>query len=103
MTESEIIPAYFQGGNEAYRKLIIDNFDTSSIEPEGIIKFELELTIDTDGTVSLENRQQKIFTDKYISDEMNRVLRKLPKWNPATQNGIPVKSAVKFPIKINIQ
>ena len=103
MTESVIIPAYFQGGNEAYRKLIIDNFDTSSIETEGLIKFELELTINRDGTVLLENRQQKIFTDKDLSNEMNRVLKKLPKWNSARQNGIPVKSTVRLPIKINIQ
>lgn len=88
--ESETIPANFSGGNEAYRKLIIDNFDPSSIETEGLIMFELHLTIDTDGTVSLENRQQKIYSDKDLSDEMNRVFRRLPKWNPATQNGIPV-------------
>jgi len=101
--ETEIIPANFSGGNEEFRKFIIDNFDTSVTETEGLIKIELDLTIDADGTASLENKQQKIYTDKYLSDEMNRVLKKSPKWNPATQNGIPVKSSVRFPLTINTQ
>lgn len=102
MVEAEIIPANFSGGNEAYRKFIIDNFDTSATESDGLIKLELDLTIDTDGTASLENKQQKIYSDKYLADEMKRVLKKSPKWNPATQNGIPVKSLVRFPVKINL-
>lgn len=97
--EAEIIPANFSGGNEAYRKFIIDNFDTSATESDGLIKIELNLTIDADGSVSLENKQQKIYSDKYLADEMNRVFKKSPKWNPATQNGIPVKSSVRFPLK----
>ncbi|KAA5535883.1 hypothetical protein [Paenimyroides baculatum] len=101
--EAEIISANFSGGNEAYRKFITDNFDTSATESDGLIKLELDLTIDADGTASLENKQQKIYSDKYLADEMNRVLKKSPKWNPATQNGIPVKSSVRFPVKINIQ
>ena len=102
-TEMVIVEANFQGGNEAFRKYIIDNFDTSVTESEGMIKFELNLTIDRDGKVSLEDRQQKIYTEKYLADEMNRILKKSPKWNPATQNGIPVKSSVRFPVTINIQ
>src|SRR5690606_8817425 len=53
--EAEIIPANFSGGNEVFRKFIIDNFDTSATETDGLIKVELDLTIDTDGTASLEN------------------------------------------------
>jgi len=101
--DAEIIPANFSGGNEAYRKFIIDNFDTSATESDGLIKLELDLTIDTDGTVSLENKQQKIYSDRDLADEMKRVLKKSPKWNPATQNGIPVKSTVRFPLRIHIQ
>lgn len=101
--EAAIVPANFQDGNQAFRKYIIDNFDTSVTDSEGLMKFELNLTIDADGTVSLENRQQKIYTNKDLADEMNRVLKKSPKWNPATQNGIPVKSSVRFPVTINIQ
>ncbi len=101
--ETVIVEANFQGGNEAFRKFINDNFDTSATESDGLIKIELDLTIDTDGTASLENKQQKIYTDKYLADEMNRVLKKSPKWNPATQNGIPVKSSVRFPLRIDVQ
>jgi len=101
--DAEIIPANFSGGNEAYRKFIIDNFDTSATESDGLIKLELDLTIDTDGTVSLENKQQKIYSDRDLADEMKRVLKKSPNWNPATQNGIPVKSTVRFPLRIHIQ
>jgi len=102
-TETVIVEANFHGGNEAFRKYIIDNFDTSVTESEEMMKFELNLMIDADGTVSLENRQQKIYTDKELADEINRVLKKSPKWNPATENGIPVKSSVRFPVTINIQ
>lgn len=103
ITESETIPASFPGGNEAYCKFIIDNFDTSVTETEGMIKMELNLTIDKDGTVSLENQNQKIYSEKDLSDEMKHVLKNSPKWNPETQNGIPVKSLVRFPVTINIQ
>jgi len=101
--EAEIVPANFQDGNEAFRKFIIDNFDTSATESDGLIKIELDLTIDTDGSVSLENHQQKIYSDRDLADEMKRILKKSPKWNPATQNGIPIKLSVRFPVKINIQ
>lgn len=103
LTEPETIPANFLGGYKAYHQWIINQFDTSVTETEGLVKFELDLTIDTDGAVSLENQNQKIYSDKYLSDEMKRVLKKSPKWNPATQNGIPVKSSVRFPLTINIQ
>lgn len=102
MAEPEIIPANFSGGYKVYNEFIINKLDKSKLdENEGIFKIILLLTIDTNGTVSLENHQQKIYGDLYLLKEMNRVLKISPKWNPAMQNGIPVKSFVEFPLTIN--
>lgn len=100
--ETEIIPANFSGGYKVYHEFIISQLDKSELdENEGIFKIILLLTIDTNGTASLENHQQKIYGDLYLLKEMNRVLKISPKWNPAMQNGIPVKSSIEFPLTID--
>ena len=91
----DFIEAKFQnGGIDKFYDYIIQNFDTSTIEKKGQIVFEF--TVNDKGEV----KNIKIIRElgDNSSMELIRVLRKAPKWEPASRGGKAVSFNLKMPL-----
>ena len=91
----EFIEAKFQnGGIDKFYDYIIANFDTQTVEKKGQIVFEF--TVNENGEV----KNIKVVRDLGMNSavELIRVLRKAPKWQPASRGGKPVSINLKMPL-----
>ena len=91
----EFIEAKFQnGGIDKFYDYIIANFDTQTVEKKGQIIFEF--TVNENGEV----KNIKVVRDLGMNSavELIRVLRKAPKWQPASRGGKPVSINLKMPL-----
>ena len=119
--ETRVTPQ-FPGGNEALKKYLKKNVqypelaDQYSVEGKVIMHFTVEkdgsiknisasgCTIDRFNTTKFsqetEARQKELKAEfaKLFAKEGARVIRKMPKWTPASENGIPV--SVKYNLTI---
>lgn len=91
----DFIEAKFQnGGIDAFYDYIIQNFDTGTIETKGQIVFEF--------TVNDKGEVKNIKIIRQLGDnssmELIRVLRKAPKWQPASRGGKAVSFNLKMPL-----
>ena len=91
----DFIEAKFQnGGIDKFYDYIIQNFDTSTIEKKGQIVFEF--------TVNEKGEVKNIKIIRELGDnssmELIRVLRKAPKWEPASRGGKAVSFNLKMPL-----
>ncbi|MCD0464057.1 energy transducer TonB [Flavobacterium sp. ENC] len=90
----------FPGGMVEFYKFIGKNFkmpaEASKNKIEG--KVLMEFMVEKDGSLS----EIKIIKDlgNGLGDEATRVLKLSPKWNPATQEGKPVRVTYALPITI---
>ena len=82
------------GGIDKFYDYIIQNFDTSTIEKKGQIVFEF--------TVNEKGEVKNIKIIRELGDnssmELIRVLRKAPKWEPASRAGKAVSFNLKMPL-----
>lgn len=88
---------YFGGGLRKFYEYIGMNFRVPEIEGlKG--KVLVSFVVETDGSLT------DIEVLKHIGygtkEEAIRVLKKCPKWNPATHNGVPVRCVYSLPISI---
>lgn len=91
----EFIEAKFQnGGIDKFYDYIITNFDTQTVEKKGQIIFEF--TVNENGEVKNIKVVRDLGTNSAV--ELIRVLRKAPKWQPATRGGKPVSINLKMPL-----
>ena len=91
----DFIDAKFQnGGIDKFYDYIITNFDTQTVEKKGQIIFEF--TVNENGEV----KNIKVVRDLGMNSavELIRVLRKAPKWQPATRGGKAVSINLKMPL-----
>jgi protein TonB len=106
--ESELIiysivetPPEFVGGNDALWKYLLENTkypkDAKENGSQGMVI--VQFIINEDGSVS--NVETKNVLYKSLEEEAIRVISSMPKWNPGTINGNPVK--VKYTIPINFE
>lgn len=91
----DFIEAKFQnGGIDAFYDYIIQNFDAGTIEKKGQIVFEF--------TVNDKGEVKNIKIIRQLGDnssmELIRVLRKAPKWQPASRGGKAVSFNLKMPL-----
>lgn len=86
------IKPLFPGGEQAFNQFIADNLKYPPTTAEG--RVACEVTIGTDGKVS----DVKITTsaDSVLNAEVIRVMKSMPTWQPATQDGKAVQSTVSF-------
>lgn len=94
--------AEFPGGLQAMFNYLSKNVNYPSrakrlgVQGKVYVKF----LVDKDGTV------YDVSVFKGVSDELDaeavRVVKKMPKWSPGTQKGIPVKSQFVLPIYFNL-
>ena len=91
----EFIEAKFQnGGIDKFYDYIIANFDTQTVEKKGQIVFEF--TVNENGEVKNIKVVRDLGSNSAI--ELIRVLRKAPKWQPASRGGKPVRINLKMPL-----
>jgi hypothetical protein len=91
----EFIEAKFQnGGIDKFYDYIITNFDTKTVEKKGQIVFEF--TVNENGEVKNIKILRDLGSNSAI--ELIRVLRKAPKWQPASRGGKPVSINLKMPL-----
>ena len=91
----EFIEAKFQnGGIDKFYDYIIANFDTQTVEKKGQIIFEF--TVNENGEVKNIKVVRDLGSNSAI--ELIRVLRKAPKWQPASRGGKPVSINLKMPL-----
>ena len=91
----DFIDAKFQnGGIDKFYDYIITNFDTQTVEKKGQIIFEF--TVNENGEV----KNIKVVRDLGMNSavELIRVLRKAPKWQPASRGGKPDSINLKMPL-----
>ena len=93
--DGEFIEAKFQnGGIDKFYDYIIANFDTKTVEKKGQIVFEF--TVNENGEVKNIKVVRDLGSNSAI--ELIRVLRKAPKWQPASRGGKPVSINLKMPL-----
>ncbi len=99
------IEASFPGGEMAWRKFLEKNLRADiplkQGAPAGSYTVWIQFVVDKEGNVS----DLKPLTNHGfgMETEIVRVLKKSPKWMPASQNGIPVKAYRKQPVTFVIE
>ena len=91
----------FPGGDEALMKWLSDNIKYPSICQEQGIQGRVyaQFVVNKDG--SIVDIKIMRSPDPYLSKEAERVLKKMPKWQPGRQRGKPVR--VKFTLPVNFR
>lgn len=88
---------YFNGGLKKFYEYVASNFRVPEVEGlKG--KVLVSFVVEKDG--SLTDIQVLKHIGYGTKEEVIKVLRKCPKWNPATQNGIPIRCVYSLPISI---
>lgn len=91
----DFIDAKFQnGGVEKFYDYIVANFDIKTVEKKGQLIFEF--TVNENGEVKNIKVLRDVGTNSAI--ELIRVLRKAPKWQPASRGGKAVSINLKMPL-----
>lgn len=92
----------FKGGINAMYKYVTDNFQYPEEASKRWIsgKVEVEFTIEKSGDVTYVGILKGI--DDMVDAEVLRLLKAMPRWTPATRNGVPVRYKVSMPINIKV-
>lgn len=107
-SHNQIDPKYkeaeYANGQNEFRKLFAENFDTSKINiPTGTIKTLVKLDIDEQGNVKdiYAEGSNETFNYEAVS-AITKIVSK-NKFIPAQQDGVNVSSKFKFPITMNFE
>lgn len=92
--------ARYTGGKKAMREDLAESFiypmDASETGDEG--KVLVRFTINTDGSVNEVKVIRSI--SRAIDSAVQAAVMTLSKWEPAIQNGLPIKSTIVVPFKV---
>ena len=89
----------YKGGIYEY---VSDNFQYPTEAAKRWIsgKLEVEFTVEKSGDVTYVGILKGI--DDMVDAEVLRLLKAMPRWTPATRNGVPVRYKVSMPINIKV-
>ena len=76
------------------------NLNTNKFTTNNEVSLRATFIVEKDGSFS--NIKIVESNSPSLNNEVIRVLKSMPKWNPATENGVPVRSEFSLPIKIKI-
>lgn len=97
-----LVPATFPGGEEAMNKYIADNMHypemAKEIGIEGVVP--LEFTVKTDGSIGTIKVIRMIDPD--LEAEAIRLVKTMPAWTPAQDDGAAVESTVKVDVTFKL-
>ena len=99
-TEDVITQPEFKGGIEKMYEYISTNFVYPDEAQKRSVngKMEVEFTVEKSGDITYVGILKGL--DYSIDEEVLRLLKAMPRWTPATKNGVPVRYKVSMPITI---
>ena len=102
-TNNSKMEASFPGGIAACMKYIADNFRYPNIQGDCSIqgKIVVSFIVNEDGNLNDIKVKKSVYSD--LDQEAVRVVKSMPKWIPAKQNGKAVKSKYTLPVYIHVQ
>jgi periplasmic protein TonB len=87
----------FPGGPEALMRFLSRHLNTPEELESGQKKMvRARFKVDRDGTISLVEIEQS--AGNSFDKEVIRVCKKMPRWKPAVQNGVPVPISYVLPV-----
>lgn len=96
-------PAEFPGGTAAMMKWLNNNIRYPEAAQQNDIqgKVVVNFVVEKDGSIA----QVKIAkgVDKDLDREAVRVVKKMPRWQPGKNNGVPVRSYFNLPVTFRLQ
>lgn len=98
--EDVITQPEFKGGVEKMYEYIEHNFEYPDDAQKRSIdgKMEVEFTVEKSGDITYVGIIKGL--DYSVDEEVLRLLKAMPRWTPATRNGVPVRYKVSMPITI---
>lgn len=95
---ADIVKASFPGGEEALNKYIAEKKVYPQVSKENGIEgiVVIAFTVKADGSIGSIKIMRMIDPD--LEQESIRIVKDMPNWNPATDNGNPVDSQVQIDI-----
>jgi len=106
LTEENISNPQFDGGLSAFYKYISDNLAFGHVNENVSEIITMRFTIDTDGKVTdIKTIKDSKKTFLKFGKQIQKVLKKSPKWTPGKVNGIvsPVTLEIDIPIYIKFE
>lgn len=99
-TADVITQPEFKGGIEKMYEYISINFVYPEEAQKRSVngKMEVEFTVEKSGDITYVGILKGL--DYSIDEEVLRLLKAMPRWTPATKNGVPVRYKVSMPITI---
>lgn len=97
-----ITPASFPGGEEAQQQYLLVNLKyPQSAKDNGIEGVVAVIfTVKTDGTIG--NIKIKRMVDPDLENEAIRLVKSMPAWEPALDNGTPVESTAEVDVPFTL-
>lgn len=96
-------PAMFEGGGGAVKRWVAENtiypYEAVELGIEG--KVQVMFVVSTDGSV--KNVSVQKFAHPLLDKEALRVVKSMPKWTPAYNNGKPVNTIFRLPVTFKLQ
>lgn len=90
----KIIPPQFDGGDKALKTYFGQHMRRRSIVDRGVVV--VSFRVDEHGNVQEPRIMSGV--SESVDNEARRLVNTLPKWKPATKNGVPVSAQVKVQI-----
>ena len=96
------MPATFPGGEVKMMEYLRENLKyPESVREKGIEgKVYVQFVVEKDGSINDVKILRSVC--KELDNEAVRVIKAMPKWNPGTQNGEPVRTTMMLPINFKI-
>lgn len=98
-----LVPASYPGGDAAMQAYIEHNLVYPSMPKEmgieGVVP--VEFTVKTDGSIGTIRILRMIDPD--LEQEAIRLVKNMPAWTPATEDGTPVESSAKVQISFSLE
>ena len=96
---SKAIP---EAGKTEYFRQFMQTFNIKNYSAKDKSEISIVATFIVEEDGSLTNIKIIESNEPSLNKEVVRVIKSMPKWKPATENGVPVRSDFKLPIKIKI-
>lgn len=96
------VEANFVGGIDSFRNKVMNNFDGSGFDTEGVVKTTITFIVEIDGTIS--GIKANGGNADFNSEAMRTIKSIRGKWVPGkNKNGEAVRSYFKFPISMKFE
>lgn len=98
-----LTPASFPGGQDAYQTYISENLKYPPTAKENGIEgvINLQFTVKPDGSIG--NIKVTRMVDPDLEAEAIRLVKNMPAWTPATDNGTPVESVGTLSVTFTLE